>query len=158
MDKKRDARRKALESSIKLMQEDDEGFEKFKKENTDETNRKVQQADKMFEERKKLENRIKKKKSEQNQLSSENQRIEEAAQNFKIYKEFLDSITNENDTRFTQWKAEKEERYAQNVHDACHDYINSQLESHDEKEAELRMLQQANNQYRQYNNRQQSHM
>ena len=46
------------------MQEDDEGFENFKRENTEETNRKVAQADKAFEDRKQLENRIKKKKSE----------------------------------------------------------------------------------------------
>ena len=34
LDKKRDARRKALESSIKLMKEDEGGFEHFKRKNT----------------------------------------------------------------------------------------------------------------------------
>ena len=33
LDRKREARRKALTSSIKLMQEDDLGFDKFKRKN-----------------------------------------------------------------------------------------------------------------------------
>jgi hypothetical protein len=37
LDKKRDARRKALESSIKLMKEDDSGFEEFKRKNHEDT-------------------------------------------------------------------------------------------------------------------------
>ncbi len=60
LDKKRDARRKALESSIKLMKEDDGGFEEFKRKNTKDTQMAIQKADDKLDQRKDLENQIKK--------------------------------------------------------------------------------------------------
>ena len=41
LDRKREARAKALESSIRLMNEDDEGFDKFKRENTKSTQKAI---------------------------------------------------------------------------------------------------------------------
>ena len=95
LDKKRLARKNALDSSRRLMKKDEKGFDDFLSQNKQETVQASNEADLKFEERKKLEKDIKKLITNQNGYTSENIRIDELCSSYQIYKEFLDDITTE---------------------------------------------------------------
>jgi len=88
LDKKRLARKNALDSSRKLMKKDEKGFDDFLQLNKQETVKASQDADDKFEERKKLEKSIKKLTTNQNGYMSEIIRINELCDSYQIYKKF----------------------------------------------------------------------